>query len=137
MKAKSKRKPPKREAEAPAPQASKPDVPPGYMALWGGTIVKEPSHMKETRKRWAKLDKPDGVKAFRAVADQEDALTRLDQLLIALFMVAESLNEERETHALCGIGHAMEDALKDAWEKRSAAWNATWGFEFGEGKAAS
>ena len=127
--AKTKSTPPKREAEAPATT-----TPPAV--LWGPPQANEPPGLKEARKRWAKLDKPDGRKAFRAVADLENPLTDISRVKDILYLICTTDGiEERESSALYLLASNIDDALAKMWALRKQAWDATWGFEFGEGKA--
>jgi hypothetical protein len=114
-KAKSKSTSPKREAEAPAPISKK----------------------AEAKRQKALAQKPDGLAAFHAICEMEAGITRIEQMMQALRMVAcDSSLDDTESGAISGIATVIQDALDGLQENYSKAWKAAWGFEFGEGKAA-
>jgi hypothetical protein len=110
-------------------------IPAGHVEAFGGGFVKDTPAMKAVRKRWKKHDKPDGKKAFQAVADLEDPLADIERLVAVLYMIAGTEDiEERMQSALYHVANNLDDARRRADDCYSEIWNATWGFEFGEGR---
>ena len=88
---------------------------------------------RRSERHQAKLQKkkPDGAKAFDIAAAMEDDLEALHNLLQALHMVTEGMDEGMESKAVTGLAYALGEHLERMKEQHGEIFHLTWGYHFG------